>query len=144
MKSTVCASSTTMVVAIISLVGLILLDDQIAKLASCEQVRELLSSLPASLILETVILIVLAVLIAAVLPSTKKFFMSCARIINRTKRIVAIVVSGSAASPCARWNSGSCKAKGGVCRFGHFCKLCGDAHRNIECPSVVAAVQCAH
>mmetsp|Transcript_54358 Transcript_54358/g.119241 ORF Transcript_54358/g.119241 Transcript_54358/m.119241 type:complete len:145 (+) Transcript_54358:181-615(+) len=144
MKSTVCASSTTMVVAITSLVVLILLDDQVAKWATCEQVRELLSSLPASLMVETLILTAMAVVIASFLPRTKRFFTACARMLNRTKRTVTIAVSGSASSPCARWNSGSCKAKGGVCRFGHFCKLCGGSHRSVECPSVVVAVQCSH
>eukprot|EP00451_Oxyrrhis_marina_P033342 CAMPEP_0204386050 /NCGR_PEP_ID=MMETSP0469-20131031/58127_1 /ASSEMBLY_ACC=CAM_ASM_000384 /TAXON_ID=2969 /ORGANISM="Oxyrrhis marina" /LENGTH=162 /DNA_ID=CAMNT_0051379179 /DNA_START=55 /DNA_END=543 /DNA_ORIENTATION=- len=25
---------------------------------------------------------------------------------------------------CTRWNAGACKAKPGTCRFGHYCSLC--------------------
>eukprot|EP00451_Oxyrrhis_marina_P002145 CAMPEP_0204269186 /NCGR_PEP_ID=MMETSP0468-20130131/15631_1 /ASSEMBLY_ACC=CAM_ASM_000383 /TAXON_ID=2969 /ORGANISM="Oxyrrhis marina" /LENGTH=153 /DNA_ID=CAMNT_0051244543 /DNA_START=214 /DNA_END=676 /DNA_ORIENTATION=+ len=82
-----------MVVAITSLVVLILLDDQVAKWATCEQVRELLSSLPASLMVETLILTAMAVVIASFLPRTKRFFTACARMLNRTKRTVTIAVA---------------------------------------------------
>mmetsp|Transcript_126577 Transcript_126577/g.289470 ORF Transcript_126577/g.289470 Transcript_126577/m.289470 type:complete len:163 (+) Transcript_126577:34-522(+) len=36
--------------------------------------------------------------------------------------------------PCARWNMGSCKARGERCKFGHFCSTCGEEHRAVECP----------
>mmetsp|Transcript_9658 Transcript_9658/g.23050 ORF Transcript_9658/g.23050 Transcript_9658/m.23050 type:complete len:175 (+) Transcript_9658:162-686(+) len=30
-----------------------------------------------------------------------------------------------ACTSCARWNAGACKARPGMCRYGHFCSDCG-------------------
>eukprot|EP00451_Oxyrrhis_marina_P014882 CAMPEP_0204321786 /NCGR_PEP_ID=MMETSP0469-20131031/8350_1 /ASSEMBLY_ACC=CAM_ASM_000384 /TAXON_ID=2969 /ORGANISM="Oxyrrhis marina" /LENGTH=165 /DNA_ID=CAMNT_0051303111 /DNA_START=131 /DNA_END=628 /DNA_ORIENTATION=- len=123
-------TTTWVIVAVGSVMGLVLLDHHLFQAAESTSVVPEIVQLGAALVLVAVSLFSQR--------STPKFAAKeivvdepcCCEELHESEAPSSVStgdeeeVKRLARNACTRWNAGACKAKPGTCKFGHYCSLC--------------------